>query len=275
LQTYTLLRIAGDGGTVRKSAVGSLVVSALTVGFSAATISFDLDVNPRRRRDEPGFYGYVPDSAGRRTLVFGCMILIGTFLLLIRSVSAALLALVKPQYVVWYYLGDMTVYFLYKAVRRDLWWWAPFDGVAGVIGSLMVRLSLKSLVDHTACFHFRNPTDLGGLFYTANMAVALAVSLAATQIYVSSDTGEGGGMGEVVWKIVGGLSGGLVLAYVDSAQRGERVRATRAQKPASGLLCERSERGQLRGLPARAARARRERSEREGQLLGSLRPSTH
>jgi hypothetical protein len=78
-------------------ALGSIVMSACTTGFTAATISFDFDVSPQRRRDEPAFYGYIPDSAGRRTAIFFCMIMNGALLLLLRSLSTALLLLVDGR----------------------------------------------------------------------------------------------------------------------------------------------------------------------------------
>jgi hypothetical protein len=66
-------------------------------GFTAAGVSFDYDVNPARRRDEPGFYGYIPDSAGSRTGIFFCMIMNGALLLLLRSFTTALLAMVDVR----------------------------------------------------------------------------------------------------------------------------------------------------------------------------------
>ena len=84
-----------NDGSYSKTALGSIIVSACTTGFTAATISFDFDVAPQRRRDEPDFYGYIPDSAGRRTAIFFCMIMNGTLLLLLRSLSTALLAMVN------------------------------------------------------------------------------------------------------------------------------------------------------------------------------------
>jgi hypothetical protein len=145
------------------------VISALTTGFGAATIGFDLDVDPRRRRGEPDFYGYVPDSAMRRTLLFGCMIAIGALLLLARSMSTAVLALLDSRYVAYYYVGDMGLYLAYKLLRHDLWHWIPLEGRQAVVAASMVRIAFKVLVDHTACFHFRSPTDLGGLFFTVNL----------------------------------------------------------------------------------------------------------
>jgi hypothetical protein len=98
LQLAALIREASKADSeISKVALGSIIVSACTTGFTAATISFDFDVAPQRRRDEPSFYGYVPDSAGRRTAIFFCMIMNGALLLLLRSVSTALLAMVDGR----------------------------------------------------------------------------------------------------------------------------------------------------------------------------------
>jgi hypothetical protein len=98
LQLTALIREASkDDGKINKAAIGSIIVSSCTTGFTAATISFDFDVSPARRRDEPTFYGYIPDSAGRRTAIFFCMIMNGALLLLLRSFSTALLAIVDGR----------------------------------------------------------------------------------------------------------------------------------------------------------------------------------
>ena len=85
------------GGAYSQRALASIVLSACTTGFTAATISFDFDVSPQRRRDEPAFYGFIPDSAGGRTAIFFCMIMNGALLLLLRSVSTALLLVVVSR----------------------------------------------------------------------------------------------------------------------------------------------------------------------------------
>ena len=144
---YTILRIAEAGGELRISAIASIVISALTTGFGAATIGFDLDVDPRRRSGEPDFYGYVPDSAIRRTLLFGCMIAIGALLLLVRSMSTAVLALLDRRYVAYYYVCDMGLYLGYKLSRHDFWHWFPGSELHSQLYSqLPVRSSYFSLI---------------------------------------------------------------------------------------------------------------------------------
>jgi hypothetical protein len=56
------------------------------------------------------------------------MIINGALLLLIRSTSTALLAMVGTKWLVAYFVSDMSLYLVYKAVRRDLRHWFPFYG---------------------------------------------------------------------------------------------------------------------------------------------------
>ena len=56
LQTYALL---GDS-ELTKTAVGSIISSAMAIAYSSAVISLDFDINPSNRLKSPNFYGYVP-----------------------------------------------------------------------------------------------------------------------------------------------------------------------------------------------------------------------
>jgi hypothetical protein len=149
-----------------KVALGSIIVSALTTGFTSATISFDFDVSPQRRRDEPTFYGYIPDSAGRRTAIFFCMIINGALLLLVRSVSTALLAMAGWRWIAGYLVGDMGLYLTYKLVRRDFLHWIPIDGALGAVNSFLERFLAKVLVDYTGVIQFRGSGEMGGVAWT-------------------------------------------------------------------------------------------------------------
>ena len=113
-------------------------MSALTTGYSAATISYDFDTGEQRRRDESAFYGYIP-SDSRENVVFVCMVLNGALLLLLKSVSTALLAKVSVAYVAFFYSGDMLMYLLYRVLRRDLAHWSPVEGVAGAVLTITLR----------------------------------------------------------------------------------------------------------------------------------------
>ena len=101
------------------------------------------------------------------------MIINGALLLLVRSVSLALLAMVGGQWVLVYLVSDMGLYFVYKILRRDLWHWVPLEGAASVLESVLERLIVKVLVDFTGVIQFRGAAEMGGAFFTFNMVRAV------------------------------------------------------------------------------------------------------
>jgi hypothetical protein len=97
------------------------------------------------------------------------MIINGALLLLVRSMSMALLALVRGQWVLVYLMSDMGLYFMYKILRRDLWHWVPLEGAASVVESVLERFVVKVLVDFTGVIQFRAAMEMGGCFWTLDM----------------------------------------------------------------------------------------------------------
>ena len=53
-------------------------------------------------------------------MTFGCMILNGALLLLLRSFGAAMLIIANKNYFIAYLAGDVALYLLQKALRSDL-----------------------------------------------------------------------------------------------------------------------------------------------------------
>jgi hypothetical protein len=100
------------------------------------------------------------------------MIINGALLLLVRSVSMALLAMVGGQWLLVYLVSDMGLYFAYKILRRDLWHWVPLQGAASVVQSVLERLVVKVLVDFTGVIQFRAAGEMGGSYFTFNMVRA-------------------------------------------------------------------------------------------------------
>ena len=151
------------------------MISALTTGFASATISYDFDVDPANRKANPSFYGYLPDEGTRRLLVFMCMTVNSATLLISKSISLALLALIKISYLYMFLGTEMALYLAYTIVRRDFIYWAPVGPVISFPLSLLMRLFCKVVTDFTGCVDFRHPNELGGLYWST--------SLFATQIF--------------------------------------------------------------------------------------------
>jgi len=160
-------------------------------------------VDPNSRKHSPDFYGYIPDGGGR-TVIFGCMMLNCALLLLIRSFSAAMLMLVEKRYFLLYLAGDMALYLLQKVLRGDFHYWMPVGGALGLLTSLLMRVIVKVLSDFTGVVHFRGPQELGGVYWTANMFLAVVASLACVWI---------GGGERIHWTLVGAASGAWVLVF--------------------------------------------------------------
>jgi hypothetical protein len=137
-----------------KQALFSIIISALTTGYTAATISYDFDVSINRRKEEPEYYGYMPDGVWEHVL-FVCMIVNGALLLIMRSLSTALLAMAGWGYVVAYYLLDQALYVTWKVVRNDFWHWPDLTGNIAVVESILNRPIIKFLVDFTGLIQFR------------------------------------------------------------------------------------------------------------------------
>jgi len=160
-------------------------------------------VDPQKKKETPDFYGYIPDG-GSRTVIFGCMMLQSALLLLIRSLSAAMLMLVKKRYLAMYMAGDVALYLLQKVARGDFHYWPPIDGAVGLLVSLMMRVFVKILVDFTGVIQFRGPQELGGLYWTVNIFLALLASFVCVWV---------GGGGATEWTLVLAASGAFSSSF--------------------------------------------------------------
>jgi hypothetical protein len=185
IQCYALLK------SKEKSyqAIASIAISAATAGFVSASISFDYDVNPVQRKLRPDFYGYIPNSK-RRSIVFILMVINSMLLLLVRSVSAAMLMFVDKRYLLWYLFGDSAIFVMQKIARGDFHYWIPVEGVTNIVISLIMRVIIKACADFTGVVQFRHPYELGGLYWTLNIFMALGFSFVAVYVYAQRDLTE-------------------------------------------------------------------------------------
>ena len=134
----------------------SIGISALTTGFASAIISFDKDIDPKGRKNQPNFYGFIPDDHGSRRRCFMLMTMMSTLHNLSRSVGYALLIVSGGQTMLAAFVGcEMIIYLVWKIMRSDFMYWVKYKGVFGVIGSLIIRVLSKVVVDFSGCLHFR------------------------------------------------------------------------------------------------------------------------
>jgi len=98
--------------------VFSIIISALSIAYSSATISFDSDIDPSARSSVPGFYGYIGDS--NRTQVMVLMVILTASHVLLKMIACSLMLKLSQAWFLFYAIGDMVIYFVYKITRGDL-----------------------------------------------------------------------------------------------------------------------------------------------------------
>jgi hypothetical protein len=184
LQMYVYLKSEQKS----KLAVASIVCSAFTTGFAGACLSYDYDVDPRKRRATPWFYGYMPDG-GMRTVVFGLMVINAAMMLLIKGIGAAMLMLISHNYYAYYLACDMGFYLLQKKARGDMPYWLPLEGPAEIVMSFLMRVGVKTICDFACVIQHRHPGELGGAYWVFNLFAGLGTSFAAAFWYFSDTYG--------------------------------------------------------------------------------------
>ena len=170
--------------------MASICISALTTGYTAATISYGIDTDPEERRRSPEFYGYAPDDGQSRTIMFFAMWLNSALMLLIKSVSVALMLTVSGSFCVVYMCSDMALYMTQKVARGDFHHWLPISGVAGLFVSLLMRVTVKVVTDFTGIVHFRHSGELGGAYWSVNMGFTLVMAFVAVSLFGGSGEAE-------------------------------------------------------------------------------------
>jgi hypothetical protein len=73
----------------------------------------------------PEIYGFIPDGAWMRVLVFAELFTLHSAHAMVRTVTIALLVRKNSLYLVVYMVSDFCVFLSYKIARGDLVWFAP------------------------------------------------------------------------------------------------------------------------------------------------------
>ncbi len=135
-----------NGGDWTTAAVVSVGLSCVSTAFIATTLVYDFDTDPAKRKLRPEFYGYIPDTTGKRVLVFALLFLYHTVWSLGKTFSMAVLAQTNWLWLMVYLLSDHCGLILYKLARGDLIYWVP--GLGWPL-SMLARIIVKVVVDFT------------------------------------------------------------------------------------------------------------------------------
>jgi len=189
LQLYVWLSNPKDAGSF---ALVSIAISALTTGYTSAMIAFDQDIDVPHRKNQPGFYGYIPDDNALRGRCFALMLLMSALHNLSRSLGVVLLATSDSSILVLFLGGEIALYLLYKLMRGDFYYWPPIDGtIVAILGSFLTRIATKVIADYSGCLQFRHAFDLGGLGFSLSMVWAQVMPFVALLLFYDNDELKG------------------------------------------------------------------------------------
>jgi hypothetical protein len=169
-----------NGGEWSTAAIVSVVLSCLSAAFTATCVAYDMDTNADKLKTEPHFYGYIPDAAGRRVLVFTLLFLYHAVCSIGQTLSMAVLAKTRWLWLALYLLADHTGFILYKLARRDLIYWVPGLGIPI---SVLARFIAKVVTDFTGLVQCRHPLELGGIYFFVNTLMHVGSWFVAAALY--------------------------------------------------------------------------------------------
>ncbi|GMH78487.1 hypothetical protein TrST_g4778 [Triparma strigata] len=210
VQIYALL-LAKEKGL---DAVVSVLISAATIAFTSSVISYDWDTSPEQRRKVPFHYGYIPDKATSRAICFLSMMSLSFAHVMLRTFSCALLVVTNKRWLLYYLAADMGLFFLYKIVRKDFFYYVNLTGIARLVGTIVERITIKVMVDFTMLIHVRGPCELGGFWFLATSLISLVGSVASVALYNSHYNDEDVKLDAATLQTVVGILG---IVWVSSA----------------------------------------------------------
>ncbi|GMH71543.1 hypothetical protein TL16_g05678 [Triparma laevis f. inornata] len=152
-----------EGGSI--AAYTSIFASLMTSGFICATISYDFDTSPTRRKQVADFYGIIPDHPIRRALCFILLIALSASFLLLKGVGLTICIDAADSHTVLYLFAELAVYLIYKVARNDYWYWTPGKGFTRFYISTCFRVFIKLVTDFTCIIQFRHPNEVGSVYF--------------------------------------------------------------------------------------------------------------
>jgi hypothetical protein len=144
----TQLAILLNGGVWTRLAIVSVLLSCLSTAFTACSLAYELDTNAARRKRNPEFYGYIPDTSTGHFWAFMFLFIYHSTYTIGNTFSMACLLQTNWMWLVVYVLADHCGLILYKLARGDLIYWIP---ALGVPLSVLSRFIVKVVTDFTGC----------------------------------------------------------------------------------------------------------------------------
>jgi hypothetical protein len=222
------------------AALASIIISCCTTGFAAATLWYDYDTLPLKRKRNPKLAGATPNT--NRGLFFVTLVTHGALQVVAKSFSSALLYIVSPNIFFAYTVGDHVMYQLYLAKRGDH---RDFRPGPGIPLSVLTNACVKAVADFTSCWLMRNPLTMHNSYFLFNQLTAHASVFVCVHVYLGS--GSTNLPARVLWMSASSLFVAWALTYVMRAR--ERTKSPRLSFPSRTQVHHPRAHGQAR-VPA-------------------------
>jgi hypothetical protein len=184
IQMYALLIVPPSKRSM--TAVISIAVSLGTTAFTSVMITYDMDNDPSRRRDQPMMYGITGDEPGQKIACFAAIYVMAFTHVAGRILAAAMCTAVSGTLTMWTLLGEMILYMVYKLFRRDFTYWVPIDSPSyAAVFSFVCRLVRKIVFDFAGLLQERHPYEMGGQVFLLSMIWAQVFPYVAKDVYYS------------------------------------------------------------------------------------------
>ena len=168
-QLYVWMRYPDQAGSY---ALVSILISTLSTGFISAMISFDLDVDVKKRKTNPDFYGYVMDDHEKRGRCFKLMMAISACHNMSRTTGYAILALIDKRTLLLFWVGEFLPFSMYMIWNFSRFYYhITLTNLPFVMVIEFISISVKKIIlDFTGCFHWRHPyLGCNGRLYSASL----------------------------------------------------------------------------------------------------------
>jgi hypothetical protein len=214
-----------------RAALVSIIISCCTTGFAGATMWFDYDTSPAKRKLSPRLAGATPDTS--RGLFFFLLVMSGALQVVAKSFSSALLIIASPNLFLAYTVGDHLLFQIYLVVRGDHCIIAPGASVATSVTS---NLIYKVIADFTSSWIMRSPIFMHNAYVRTSERSCYYPSCSPdrvrryflfnqltthTSVFVSVRVYVGAGFThlpvEMLWNSAGSLFAAWALTYVAQA----------------------------------------------------------
>ena len=171
-------------------AMVSIFISAASTAFTGSTIFFDLDTDPKVKRQNPTSSGIIPNSG--RGGAFLSVLLICGLQVLAKAFATALLFVTDKSWLFYYICGDHALHIVYRIIRNDFIFFVPAPKVMSYLLFPIFRVVTKVINDFTGTPLTRLRLFMGGCYYLFNLITSQVSVFVAVYLYNNyADVAEG------------------------------------------------------------------------------------